>query len=131
MIIGWGTEIMTNTFRYVSPARVQFSNECLSLYKDLSINESRDTLFHNCVQDRLNELLEANSVKLDELLKQLEQFTLTAVVEDPPFIRCENYTRMVKTKNKNNVKYIKKLFKTYNKACIMSTTVLHRLLKVL
>lgn len=122
---------MINSFHYVDPAKVRFSNECLSLYKDLNVDESKETLFHQCVQDRLNELLEANSTKLDGLLRQLEQFTLTAVVEDPPFIRCENYTRMIKTKNKNNIKYIKKLFKTYNKACIMSTTVLHRLLKIL
>lgn len=116
---------------YVSPEKIRFNNECLNLYKELNITTSRENLFLQCVQDRLNELLDANSVKLDELLKQLEQFTLTAVVEDPPFVRCENYNRMMKTKNKNNVKYLKRLFKTYNKACIMSTTVLYRLLKVL
>ena len=122
---------MTNSFKYVSPARVQFSNECLSLYKDLTRNESRDVLFHNCVQERLNELLDANSAKLDDLLKQLEEFTLTAIVEDPPYIRCENYNRMVKSKNKSNTAYLKRLFKTYNKACVMSSTVLHRIIKLL
>lgn len=122
---------MTNSFKYVDPAKVRFSNECLSLYKDLNMNITKENLFHQCVQDRLNELLDANSNKLDDLLKQLEEFTLTAVIEDPPYIRCENYNRMVKSKNKSNIKYLKKLFKTYNKSCIMSTTILHRIIKLL
>lgn len=121
---------MTDTI-IVSPSQINFTNECLNFYKECCTTITREDLFLQCVQDRLNYLLIANTNKIDETLNLFESFTDNVVVEDVPFVRCENYTKMVKNKNKSNINYMKKLFKTYNKSCLMSTVVLQRLLKLI
>ena len=130
MIINLGVGNMTDNI-LISPAQIDFTNECLNLYKECCEPVDRDALFLQCVQDRLNYLLIANTNKIDETLNLFESFTDNVVVEDVPFVRCENYSKMVKNKNKSNINYMKKLFKIYNKSCLMSTVVLQRLLKLI
>jgi hypothetical protein len=120
---------MTNKF--ISPEQLNFTNECLSLYKEFCKVEDKNVLFNNCVKQRLDELLIDNSNTIDNILNQLSQFTDSILNIDEPYNRCENYKRMVKEKNKSNLLYIKKLFKIYNKSCRMSTLTLTRLLKIL
>lgn len=121
---------MTNTNqKFISPEQINFTNECLTLYKDLCTPLSREQLFTKCVKERLNKLLIDNTNRIDKVLSDFEQFTDSLVRDDIPFNRCENYTRMVKEKNKSSILYMKKLFNTYTKSCRMSTLVLKRLIK--
>lgn len=120
---------MTN--KIISSEQLNFTNECLFLYKSFCTNEDRDKLFNKCVEDRLNELLIDNSNMIDDIVYRLENFTNTVVQTDVPFNRCENYNRMLKEKSNSNIKYMKKLLNLYSKSCRMSTLVLKRLVKML
>ena len=108
-----------------------FTKECLNLYKEFSSNKSRTSFFNECVQNRLDSLLVSNSQLMDETITKLEQYLDSIIVNDIPFIRCDNYKRMKKTCIKSNTSYIAKLLKTYNKSCIMSTKLLLSLTKQL
>lgn len=129
MIIEWVNVTMIDKF--ISPEQINFTNECLNMYKEFCNIENRNVLFNNCVKERLNNLLIENSKKLDNTINNLERFTDDTIFVETPFNRCENYCRMVKEKNKYNINYMKKLFTTYNKSCRMSNTLLKRLIKSL
>lgn len=106
-----------------------FTKECLDLYKEFSDNQTRTSFFTECVNDRLDNLLISNSQLMDETISKLEQYFDSVLVENIPFVRCDNYKRMKRTCVKSNNNYIAKLLKTYNKSCIMSTKLLLDLTK--
>lgn len=108
-----------------------FTSECLNLYKEFSSNQSKSSFFTDCVNDRLDNLLVSNSQLMDETITKLEQYFDSVLVDNIPFVRCDNYKRMKRTCVKSNNNYIAKLLKTYNKSCIMSTKILLDLTKQL
>ena len=109
-----------------------FVNESLSLYKELCTPiTSRELFFNDCVQNRLDYLLNSNSNQMDDTITRLEHYLDGIIVENSPYVRCDNYKRMRKTCIKSNSNYILKLFKSYNKSYLMSTKLLRQLVKKL
>lgn len=117
--------------KLISPEQLNFTNECLTMYKEFCEPTNREQLFTNCVKERLNNLLIDNTNRIDSILSEFEQFTDNLIRDDIGFNRCENYNRMIKEKNKSSIFYMRKLFNTYNKSCRMSTIMLKRLVKSL
>jgi hypothetical protein len=108
----------------------KFSSTCLYLYGSFCNceNVDRNTFFNYCVDSRLNKLISDNSNQLDYVLDSVEKFIDSIITDKPLYERCSNY----KEKNKNIVKYniswIGKLIKKYNKSCISSSKLLHKLM---
>lgn len=109
-----------------------FVTESLNLYKELSIPiTSRNKFFDECVQNRLDYLISSNSSQMNDTITRLEHYLDSVIVENIPYVRCDNYKRMKKTCMTSNSNYILKLLKMYNKSYRMSTKLLTQLVKKL
>ena len=109
----------------------EFSKNCLELYSFLCTYEhiDKEQFFQMCVEERLNNLVELNSKQLDDTLNRLERYIDELITTTIPYVRCNNYKQKQKNNIKQNINYISKLFKKYNKSCISSTHILHKLMK--
>lgn len=108
-----------------------FSNCCLELYSRITTydNLSSNDFLSLCVENRLNDLVVANSKSLDNTLTQLEHYIDDLITDNVPYVRCNNYKQKQKNGVKYNINYVSKLFKRYNKSCISSMRMLNRLMK--
>lgn len=108
-----------------------FSNCCLELFSRITTydNMTSDDFLNLCVENRLNNLVMANSRSLDNTLTQLEHYIDDLITDSAPYVRCNNYKQKQKSGMKYNINYIGKLFKKYNKSCISSTRMLNKLMK--
>lgn len=106
-----------------------FSVECLDFYKFLCSYEDADkeVFLQQCIKERLGDLLESNSQKLDSTLDQLEQYIDNIITDKPSYERCSNYKERTKSLTAYNINFISRILKKYTKIYIASSQMLNRL----